>query len=47
VAAISSDYVGSNIPVNPTITASGKTVTVPSGYYNTQTTKDVSTTTVA
>ena len=47
VAAISSDYVGSNIPVNPTVTASGKTVTVPVGYYNIQTTKDVSTTTVA
>ena len=47
VAAISSDYVGSNIPVNPTPTASGKTVTIPVGYYDTQTTKDVTTTTIA
>ena len=29
--------------VNPTPTASGKTVTIPAGYYSTQTTKDVST----
>ncbi len=32
-----------SIAVNPTPTASGKTVTIPAGYYTTQTTKDVST----
>ena len=43
VGAISSTYVGSDIPVNPTPTASGKTVTIPTGYYSAQTTKDVAT----
>ena len=32
-----------SVTVNPTPTASGKTVTIPAGYYSTQTTKDVST----
>lgn len=41
VGAISSTYVGSGIPVDPTPTASGKTVTIPTGYYSSQTTKDV------
>lgn len=43
VGAISSTYVGSGIPVDPTPTASGKTVTIPTGYYSAQTTKDVAT----
>lgn len=45
IAAIPSDYVGSGITTDPTPTASGKTVTIPAGYYSEQTTKDVSTTT--
>lgn len=45
VEAISSTYVGSGITVNPTPTASGATVTIPTGYYSSQTTKSVSTTT--
>lgn len=32
-----------SVTVNPTPTASGKTVTIPAGYYSTQTTKDIST----
>lgn len=32
-----------SVTVNPTPTASGKTVTIPAGYYSSQTTKDVST----
>lgn len=32
-----------SVAVNPTPTASGKTVTIPAGYYTAQTTKDVST----
>ena len=47
VGAIPSDYVGSQIPRNPTPTASGKTVTTPSGYYSTQTTTDVANGSVA
>lgn len=43
VGAISSTYVGSDIPVDPTPTASGKTVTIPTGFYSAQTTKDVAT----
>ena len=43
VAAISSDYIGSGITVDPTISISGRTVTIPSGYYSTQNTKSVST----
>lgn len=43
VGAISSNYVGSNIPVNPTVTVSGKTVSVPSGYYNAAVSTDVTT----
>lgn len=42
VGAISSTYVGSDIPVDPTPTASGATVTIPTGYYSTGTTKSVS-----
>ena len=45
VGAISDTYVGSAIDVNPTITASGATVTIPSGYYNSQQSKSVATTT--
>lgn len=45
VGAVSSAYVGSGITRNPTPTASGKTVTIPAGYYSEQTTKDVATTT--
>ena len=45
VAAISSTYVGSDITVDPTPTASGATVTIPEGYYSEQTTKSVATTT--
>lgn len=41
VGAISNTYVGSAIDVNPTITVGGATVTIPSGYYNAQTTKSV------
>lgn len=41
VGAIPSNYVGSGIPVDPAPTASGKTVTIPTGYYSAQTTKDV------
>ena len=43
VGAISSNYVGSNIPVNPTVSVSGKTVSVPSGYYNAAVSTDVAT----
>lgn len=42
VNPISSTYVGSGITKNPTPTASGATVTIPSGYYSSQTTKSVS-----
>lgn len=41
VEAISSTYVGSDITTNPTPTVSGAVVTIPSGYYSTQTTKSV------
>lgn len=47
VGAVSSTYVGSGITRNPTPTASGKTVTIPAGYYSAQTTKDVATATQA
>lgn len=42
VGAVSSTYIGSDIPVDPTPTASGATVTIPTGYYSTGTTKSVS-----
>ncbi len=42
VGAISSTYIGSDIPVNPTPTSSGATVTIPAGYYSESTTKTVS-----
>lgn len=45
VGAISDTYVGSAIDVNPTITVSGATVTIPSGYYNSQQSKSVATAT--
>lgn len=41
VGAISSTYVGSDITVDPTPTVSGRTVTIPEGYYSEQTTKSV------
>lgn len=49
VAAISSDYVGSNIPArnSSNLTASGSAVTVPSGYYAAAATKNVSAGSVA
>lgn len=47
VGAISSTYVGSEITRNPTPTASGATVTIPAGYYSSQTTKSVATATHA
>ena len=48
VDAISSTYVGSGIARKSSsdLTASGKTVTVPAGYYSAQATKDVSTMTL-
>lgn len=45
VGAISDTYVGSAIDVNPTISISGATVTIPSGYYDSQQSKSVATTT--
>jgi len=45
IGAISSTYVGSGITVDPTPTASGATVTIPTGYYSENTTKSVATTT--
>ena len=44
VNAISSNYVGSNIPVRTSadLTASGSIITVPAGYYSAQATKAVS-----
>lgn len=47
VAAVPTTYVGSGITrrSSSNLTASGATVTVPSGYYSTQATKSVSTTT--
>ena len=41
VNAIANNYVGSAITKNPTPTVSGATVTIPSGYYSSQTTKSV------
>lgn len=41
VNAISSDYVGSAIDVNPTIIVAGKTVTIPKGYYSTNSQKAI------
>ena len=45
---ISSTYIGSGVErrTNSDLIASGKTITVPAGYYNTQATKDVSTMTL-
>lgn len=47
VSAIPSDYIGSDITVDPTPTASGAVVTIPEGYYSEQTTKSVATATQA
>lgn len=47
VGAISSTYVGSGITRDPTITVSGPTVNVPSGYYTQMNTQSVATTTQA
>ena len=41
VGAISSTYIGSGITQNPTITMSGATVTVPAGYYSSNSTKTI------
>lgn len=41
VAGITPTYIGSGIPVNPTITTAGNTVTVPTGYYSSQQTKTI------
>ena len=43
IDAISSDYIGSNVPTKSAanLTANGSTVTVPSGYYSSQVTKDI------
>jgi len=41
VKPISSTYIGSSITTNPTPTVSGATVTIPAGYYSTQTTKTI------
>lgn len=41
-ATNSSVSLTASIPVNPTVTASGATVTIPAGYYTEQTTKSVS-----
>ncbi len=40
-AGNSSISLTASVTINPTPTASGKTVTIPAGYYTTQTTKDV------
>jgi hypothetical protein len=45
-ATNSSVSLTASIPVNPTVTASGATVTIPTGYYTTQTTKSVTTMTL-
>lgn len=42
-AGNSSISLTASVTINPTVTASGKTVTVPAGYYTSQTTKDVAT----
>ena len=47
ISAVSSDYIGSNITVDPTPTVSEQTVTIPAGYYSAQTTKSVATATKA
>lgn len=47
VGAISSTYVGSGITKNPTLTASGATVTAPAGYYTTAAAKTISSATQA
>lgn len=41
VAAITPTYVGSGVTTNPSITVSGPTVTVPSGYYSSENTKTI------
>ena len=41
ISAIPSDYIGSNITIDPTPTASGAVVTIPEGYYSEQTSKSV------
>jgi len=45
-ATNSSVSLTASIPVNPTVTASGATVTIPTGYYTAQTTKSVTTMTL-
>lgn len=45
IGAISSTYIGSDIDTDPTPTASGAVVTIPTGYYSEDTTKSVVTTT--
>ena len=45
IGAIPDNYVGSAITRNPTMTASGATVTAPAGYYSTSQSKSVATTT--
>lgn len=47
VNPVSSTYVGSGITRDPTPTANGAVVTIPTGYYTQNTTKSVATTTVA
>lgn len=47
VGAIDSNYIGSNITVDPTPTAVGAIVTIPKGYYSNQTSKSVATATLA
>lgn len=42
VGAISTTYVGSDIPKNPTISVSANVVTIPSGYYASQSIKTIS-----
>lgn len=41
INSIPSTYIGSGITQNPTITVSGKTVTIPAGYYSSQNQKSV------
>lgn len=45
INAISDEYIGSAITVDPTPTVNGATVTIPTGYYSSNTSKSVTTTT--